>query len=48
MKLLVKNKYQGVVDEKEVNSTKEIEEIKARYKVWYPISFKEFDFIIED
>lgn len=44
--ILVIDKYQGIVDEFD-ESTITIEEVKERYKKWYPISFKNFMFTIE-
>lgn len=48
MKLVVRNRYCGIVDEKVITDTNEIEVIKSRYKLWYPITYKEFDFLLED
>lgn len=48
MKLVIRNRYCGIVDEKEINDISEVDEIKSRYKAWYPISFNEFSFILED
>lgn len=48
MKLVVINRYCGIVDEKVITDTNEIEVIKSRYKLWYPITFDEFSFEVED
>lgn len=36
------------VDEKEINDISEVEDIKDRYLLWYPITFDEFSFEVED
>ena len=48
MKLIIRNRYCGIVDEKEINNAKEVEDIKDRYLLWYPITFNEFSFEVED
>lgn len=48
MKLVIRNKYCGIVDEKEINDISEVEDIKDHYFLWYPITFGEFTFEVED
>lgn len=48
MKLVIRNKYCGIIDEKEINDISEVEDIKDRYFLWYPITFDEFSFDLED